>query len=112
LVYTGLTGIQAQNLKVIEGNVYKIVTIGKQVWMAENLKTTKFNDGTVIPLVTEDQAWGTLTTPAFCWYNKDTATNKNKFGALFNWYTVFTNKLCPKGWQVATDPEWTTLTTY
>ena len=112
LVCTGLSGIHAQNVKDIEGNVYKTVTIGKQVWMAENLKTTKFNDGTAISLVAEDQAWGALTTPAFCWYNKDAAVNKNTYGALYNWSTVSTNKLCPKGWHVSTDAEWTALTTY
>jgi uncharacterized protein (TIGR02145 family) len=112
LVCTGLTGIQAQSVKDIDGNVYKTVTIGKQLWMAENLKTTKFNDGAAISLVADDQAWGALITPAFCWYNKDEAVNKNKYGALYNWYTVNTNKLCPKGWHVATDAEWTTLTTY
>jgi uncharacterized protein (TIGR02145 family) len=112
LVCTGLAGIQAQTLKDIDGNVYKTVTIGKQIWMAENLKTTKFNDGTLISLVSEDQAWGALTTPALSWYNRDEAANKNKYGALYNWYTVSTNKLCPKGWHVPSDAEWTTLTTF
>jgi uncharacterized protein (TIGR02145 family) len=108
----GLNELQAQSVKDIEGNVYKTVTIGTQVWMAENLKTTKFNDGAVIPLVNDDQAWGALTTPALCWYNKDAIVNKNTFGALYNWYTVSTNKLCPKGWHVSSDAEWTTLTTF
>jgi uncharacterized protein (TIGR02145 family) len=108
----GLTGLQAQTVKDADGNVYKTVTIGAQLWMAENLKTTKYNDGTDIPLVPDDQAWGASTAPAFCWYNKDAAANKNKFGALYNWYTVSTNKLCPKSWHVATDPEWTNLTTF
>jgi uncharacterized protein (TIGR02145 family) len=108
----GLTGLQAQTLNDNDGNVYKAVTIGKQVWMAENLKTTKYNDGTAIPSVTDDKAWEALTTPAFCWYNKDATINKNTYGALYNWYTVNTNKLCPKGWHVPTDAEWTTLTTY
>jgi uncharacterized protein (TIGR02145 family) len=112
LVITGLSGIMAQNVKDTDGNVYKTVTIGKQVWMAENLKTTKFNDGTAITLVADDQAWGGLTLPAFCWYNKDAAANKNTYGALYNWFTVNTNKLCPKGWHVSTDAEWTTLTTF
>jgi uncharacterized protein (TIGR02145 family) len=112
LVCTGLAGIQAQNVKDIDGNVYKTVTIGKQIWMAENLKTTRFNDGTAMSLVAADQSWGALTTPAFCFYNKDATANKNTYGALYNWYTVNSNKLCPKGWHVSTDAEWTTLTTY
>jgi uncharacterized protein (TIGR02145 family) len=107
----GLTGLQAQTVIDIEGNVYKTVTIGKQVWMKENLKTTKYNDGKAILLVTDDKAWGALTTPAYCWYKNDAKSYKNTYGALYNWYTVNTNKLCPKGWHVPADEEWTTLTT-
>jgi len=108
----GLTGLQAQTVKDIDGNVYKTVTIGTKVWMAENLKTTKYNDGTAIPLVADDKAWEALTTPAYCWYNNDATANKKTYGALYNWYTVNTKKLCPTGWHVPTDAEWTTLTTY
>jgi uncharacterized protein (TIGR02145 family) len=108
----GLTGLHAQTVKDIDGNIYKTVTIGTQVWMTENLKTTKNNDGTAILLVTDDKACETLGTPAFCWYNIDEPANKNRYGALYNWYAVSTNKLCPKGWHVSTDAEWTTLTTY
>ena len=107
-----LPGLQAQTVRDIEGNVYKTVTIGKQVWMKENLKTTKYNDGKAIPLVTDDKAWGALTTPAYCWYNNTAAASKNTNGALYNWYTVNTNKLCPKGWHVPADAEWRILTTY
>jgi uncharacterized protein (TIGR02145 family) len=107
----GSIGLHAQTVKDINGNVYKTVTIGKQVWMAENLKTTKYNDGTTIPLITENTAWESLTTPAYCW-NKNDATNKNRYGALYNWYTVNSKKLCPRGWHVPTDAEWTKLTTY
>ena len=96
----------------IEGNVYKTVTIGTQVWMAENLKTTKYNDGTTIPNVINNTAWGNLKTPAYCWYSNDAISYKNAYGALYNWYTVNTGKLCPTGWHVPSEAEWTTLTTY
>jgi uncharacterized protein (TIGR02145 family) len=96
----------------VEGNNYNIVTIGTQTWMAENLKTTKYNDGTNIPLVTNGTTWGTLTTPAYCWYNNDEAGNKITYGALYNWYTVNSGKLCPSGWHIPDNSEWTTLTDY
>jgi uncharacterized protein (TIGR02145 family) len=96
----------------IEGNVYNTITIGTQVWMVENLKTTKYNDGTVIPLVTDNTDWGNRTTPGYCWYNNDSAMYKNIYGALYNWYTVNTGKLAPTGWHVPTDTEWTTLENY
>jgi uncharacterized protein (TIGR02145 family) len=112
LICIGLTGLEAQTVKDIDGNVYKTVTIGKQVWMKENLKATKYNDGKAIPLVSDDNAWGALTSPAYCWFNNNSAANKNAYGALYNWYTVNTNKLCPGGWHVPSDAEWRTLTTY
>jgi uncharacterized protein (TIGR02145 family) len=112
LFILGFTGLQAQTVKDLEGNVYKTITIDTQVWMAENLKTLKYNDGTAIPLVIEDVAWEALTTPAYCWYDKDATTNKNTYGVLYNWFVVNTNKLCPKGWHVPTDREWKTLTTF
>lgn len=93
----------------IEGNTYKTVVIGTQTWMAENLKTTKYNDGTAIPNVTDNTAWSQLSTPAYCWYNNDAATYKDLYGALYNWHTVETSKLCPTGWHVPSDDEWKTL---
>ncbi len=96
----------------IDGNIYNTVTIGTQVWMAENLKTTKYNDGTVIPLVTDNTAWFNLTTAGYSWYNNDETTYKNTYGALYNWYTVDTGKLCPNGWHVPTQTEWETLIVY
>ena len=95
-----------------DGNVYKTVKIGDQWWMAENLKTTKFNDGKAIPLVTDNIAWNKLTTAGYCWYNNDSTTNKSIYGTLYNWYTVNTGKLCPIGWHVPSDAEWKTLITY
>jgi uncharacterized protein (TIGR02145 family) len=107
-----LTGLQAQTVKDIDGNVYKTVTIGTQTWMAKNLKTTKLNDGIPIPLVRDSISWPVLTTPAYCWYNNDEKVNKNIYGALYNWHTVNTGKLCPSGWHVPSDDEWKILFAY
>jgi len=92
-----------------DGNVYKTVQIGNQIWMAENLKTIKYNDGTAIPLITDDEIWNSLNTPGYCWYDNDQTTYKNKYGALYNWYTVDTKKLCPAGWHIPSNDEWITL---
>ena len=103
-------------VKDADGNVYATMKIGNQEWMAENLRTTKYNDGTAIPLVTDSSTWGTwenLTTPAFCYYNNTTNSDSiKKFGALYNWYAVNTGKLAPAGWHVPTDSEWDTLRNY
>ena len=96
----------------VEGNIYVTVKIGNQWWMAENLKTTKYNDNTAIPLVTDSAVWINLNTPGYCWYNKDAATYKNTYGALYNWFTLNTGKLAPTGWHIPTDAEWTILTDY
>lgn len=92
-----------------DGNSYTTVTIGTHVWMVENLKTTKYNNGTDIPLVTDNIAWSNLTTPGYCWYDNNTSTYKTPYGALYNWYAVNTGKLCPTGWHVPSEAEWTTL---
>jgi len=96
----------------IEGNIYKTISIGTQIWMVENLETTKYNDGNTIPLVTDPVTWSNLTTPGYCWYNNDEASYKNLYGALYNWYTVNTGILCPAGWHVPTDDEWIIIDSY
>lgn len=91
----------------IEGNLYKTVVIGNQVWMAENLKTTKYNDNTAITYITEPAAWAaadTLLTAGFCWYQNSLAA-KDTYGGLYNWFTVATGKLCPTGWHVPAQAE-------
>jgi uncharacterized protein (TIGR02145 family) len=93
----------------IDGNVYNTVTIGDQVWMAENLKTTKLNDGTSISNAIDNIAWASLSTPGYCWFINNRATYEI-YGALYNWYAVYTDKLCPTGWHVPSNSEWTTLT--
>jgi uncharacterized protein (TIGR02145 family) len=104
------------------GNTYPTVTIGTQVWMAENLRTTKYRDGSNIPVVTDSTQWANnwnngnpLSQPMMCWYNNDQTTyTANKFGALYNWYAInpATNgnkNVCPTGWHVPTDAEWNVL---
>jgi len=105
-----------------DGYVYNTVTIGTQVWMAENLKTTKYNDGTAIPNLTDNSAWGSATSGAWCDYN-NTSSNSVTYGKLYNWYAVDNNastkaasnggkNICPAGWHVPSDTDWTTLTDY
>jgi uncharacterized protein (TIGR02145 family) len=92
-----------------DGNVYKTTTYETMTWMTENLKTSKYNDGSLIPEVTDRIAWINQTSPAFCWYNNDSSTYKDSFGALYNWYSVNTGKLCPIGWHVSTYIDWSIL---
>lgn len=106
----------------VEGYIYNTVTIGTQTWMAENLRTTKYNDGTAITNVTDNTVWKTSTAGAYCWYSNNKATYKT-YGALYNWFAVDNNastkvasnggkNIAPPGWHVPTTDEWTTLTTY
>lgn len=96
-----------------DGNVYKTVTIGTKTWMAENLRTTKYNDGTAIPNVTGNDEWSNLTTGAYCNYNNTSNVESiASYGRLYNWASVNTGKLAPKGWHIPTDAEWTQLTDY
>lgn len=93
----------------IVGNSYKTVRIGTQIWMAENLRTTSFNDGMEIELIESSSTWDTLSSPGFCWYNNDEAGHKESFGALYNGYAVTAGKLCPAGWHVPSADEWQQL---
>ena len=99
------------SLKDADGNAYQVVKIGQQVWMSTNLKTTKYNDGTPIRNVKENEVFAKLTEGAYCWYlNKP--ENKDLYGALYNWYAVNTGKLCPKGWHVPANHELRVLLEY
>jgi len=90
----------------IDGNAYHTVTIGTQVWMTENLKTTKFRNGDSIPYFFKSYGRG------YCWYNND-IKNKNPYGAIYNFYTATDSRgLCPLGWHIPTKAEWTTLSNY
>ena len=96
----------------MDGYRYKGVPIGDQCWFAENLRTTVYADGTAIPEVTDNTAWSLLSTGARCYYDLDPGTSHG-YGRLYNWYAVDdTRGLCPTGWHVPTDDEWTALETY
>jgi uncharacterized protein (TIGR02145 family) len=98
--------ISGKTVTDIDGNVYHTVVIGKQIWMVENLKVLHYNDGTTpIPIVTDPLDWQIRTDAACCMYNNDN-TNFATYGVLYNWYAASNNKLCPKGWHVATNDEW------
>jgi uncharacterized protein (TIGR02145 family) len=113
-------------VKDIDGNVYNTVTIGTQTWMKENLKTTHYANGTAIPLITGNSNWEALTdtSKAYCWYDNDSATNANTYGALYTWSAAMNGAassssspssiqgVCPTGWHLPSDDEWTTLTDY
>jgi uncharacterized protein (TIGR02145 family) len=96
----------------VDGNVYHTITIGTQVWMVENLKTTKYRNGDPIPNITDGRAWSKLTTGGYCDYNNDT-NHSTTYGRLYNWYAVNDSRnIAPTGWHVPSDAEWTILITY
>ncbi|MBN1596662.1 MAG: hypothetical protein JW894_00045, partial [Bacteroidales bacterium] len=92
----------------IDGNLYNKVTIGSQTWLAENLKTTRLNDGSNLQLESDNDDWYILNSPGYCWYNNDIG-NKEIYGGLYNWNAVNTGKLCPVGWHVPSNSEWNVL---
>lgn len=100
------------SLTDIDGNAYSTVTIDTFVWMVENLKVTKLNDGTPITLAEDNLAWIGLSTEGFCWYNNDQMGYGEKYGALYNWQSVSSGKLCPSGWRIPTNAEWNILVNY
>lgn len=100
-----------QQVSDIEGNVYKTVKIGTQLWMAENLKTTKYANGTSIPNVTDHTEWSNLTTDAYCTYENTTSFG-NTDGKLYNWLVTFTSNVCPTGWHLPSIAEWHDLSNF
>jgi uncharacterized protein (TIGR02145 family) len=104
----------------IEGNVYRTIKIGNQVWMAENLRVTQYRDGTLIPYVTDNAVWSNLKSGAYCYYVNNWS-KRDTYGALYNWYAVNGDtdgdgkkdkEIAPEGWHVPTNKEWTELETY
>ena len=96
----------------IDGNVYETVVIGNQTWMKSNLNVSKYQDGTPIPEVTDPVEWAKLTTGAWCYYDY-ISSNGEEYGKLYNWYAVRDARgLAPAGYQIPTDEQWSTLTTF
>ena len=102
----------AQTVTDFEGNIYNTITIGTKVWIKENLKSTKYNDGSEIPYVKDGDTWHSLGTPGYCFYNNDSVSYKDTYGALYNWYAVQTGKLCPCDWHVPSESEYDSLFSY
>lgn len=115
-VTSNIATLSISTLTDVDGNIYHMVKIGKQVWTMENLRVTKYNDGTAIPKDTYAESWENAITPKYCYYNNtNNADSIKKFGALYNWYVVDltnTSKIAPAGWHVPTDAEWDTLQNY
>ena len=101
-----------RQIKDIDGNNYDTVHIGGQVWLKQNLTTTRLNDGTKIETRTDGKQWGSLNGPGYCWYNNDSIEYGTEYGALYNMYAVNTGKLCPDGWRVPTIDDLTHLIDY
>ena len=95
-----------------EGNVYKTIVIGSQKWMAENLKTSIYRNGDLIPNITDNLQFEYLSTGAWSYFNND-ILYECPFGKLYNWYAVTDPRhVCPIGWHEPTDGDWTTLLDY
>jgi uncharacterized protein (TIGR02145 family) len=109
LIILSTISVNAQYLSDIDGNQYKTIIIGKQTWMAENLKVTNYNDGMPVPLITGNSEWGNLTSNGYCYFNNSLEKYGNIYGALYNWYVVESGKICPKGWHVPSEGEWSIL---
>jgi uncharacterized protein (TIGR02145 family) len=102
-------GPDTSSVTDINGNTYVTIKIGTQEWMQENLRTTKYNNGDVIPTGLNYVQWSNATTGAWTYYN-DSAQYNNPYGKLYNWYAVADSRgLCPTGWHVPTDSDWNVL---
>jgi uncharacterized protein (TIGR02145 family) len=94
----------------VDGNQYTIVKIGNQLWTVENLRTTRFNDGSAIPHVTDSNTWHSLKSPGYCYYrNTENSDTIRRLGALYNWYCISSDKLAPPGWRIPTNDDWNAL---
>jgi uncharacterized protein (TIGR02145 family) len=97
----------------IDGNIYPTIKIGNQIWIASNIKTRHYRDGSIIQKVEDQSVWDSQTSGALCIFNNDSITFYNNLGYLYNWYAVTdTRGLCPTGWHVPSNSDWNNLITY
>jgi len=99
----------SNGISTTTGGYYRTVRIDSQCWLRDNLAATVYNDNTNITYLPGPPTWAAATFGAYCWFNNDYATYGPTYGALYNFYAVNTGKLCPSGWHVPTDAEFTTL---
>jgi uncharacterized protein (TIGR02145 family) len=112
-VQIAMVPLQTGKMQDGEGNEYSTIKIGSQEWTSENIRSTKFNNGSPIKLVTDSAEWVNLTSPGYCFYNNSNSIDDHKkWGALYNWYAAASGKLAPSGWHVPTDFDWDTLQNY
>jgi len=114
IMLLGTTSLHAQTVKDIDGNIYSVLTIGNQMWMGENLKTTKYRNGELIK--TTSPATKDIRgefSPQYQWAYDGKESNVAVYGRLYTWFAVTDSRgVCPIGWHVPTDAEWSTLTTF
>ena len=107
--WVSLTDGKSGPVTDVDGNVYPTTTIGNQTWMAENLRTSRYRNGDVIPNVTSSATWITLADGAYCWYD-NSSSHEEPYGKMYNWHAVNRAEgLCPEGWKVPGLEDWTTL---
>lgn len=95
-----------------DGNTYDTVVLGSQVWLTENLKTTKYNKGTPIPLAEENESWTNSSRGTYCWYQNN-SSYKDSYGVIYNWYAAqLSEDICPVGYHVPSREEWENLIDY
>ncbi|MCD4795524.1 MAG: T9SS type A sorting domain-containing protein [Bacteroidales bacterium] len=115
LIPSESTTVTVEFVEATDGDSYhySTVKIGTQTWMGENLRATHYNDGTLLPNVTNGSTWINLTTPAYCWFDNNYEEYGTIYGALYNWFVVTESKnICPVGWHIPSDQEWATLMDY
>lgn len=107
-----LTGGKTAPATDLDGNIYPSLRIGDQIWLTESLRTTKYRDGSAIPLVTDKTQWSNLTSGAYCWYDNNNIYEHPQ-GKLYNWHSLTDIRgLCPEGWREPSQADFIELIAY